>query len=72
MELTREGREIVFVWVPGHVSIRENSAADLSLAEPATSTTCSFVATKVLIITKVLSRQIFVSTNNFVATKLLS
>ena len=26
-ELTREGREIVFIWVPGHVGIRGNSAA---------------------------------------------
>ena len=27
-EMTREGRETVFIWVPGHVGIRENSAAD--------------------------------------------
>ena len=28
-ETTREGREIVkFIWVPGHVGIRRNSAAD--------------------------------------------
>ena len=28
IEMTRDGREIVFIWVPGHVGIRENSAAD--------------------------------------------
>ena len=27
-KMTREGREIVFIWVPGHVRIRGNSAAD--------------------------------------------
>ena len=27
-EITREGREIVFIWFPGHVGIRGNSAAD--------------------------------------------
>ena len=27
-EMTREGREIVFIWVPGHVGIGGNSAAD--------------------------------------------
>ena len=27
-EMTRDGREIVFIWVPGHVGMRGNSAAD--------------------------------------------
>ena len=27
-EMTRDGREIVFIWFPGHVGIRGNSAAD--------------------------------------------
>ena len=28
MKMTRDGREIVFVWVPSHVGIRGNLAAD--------------------------------------------
>ena len=28
MELTRDGKETVLIWVPGHVGIIENSAAD--------------------------------------------
>ena len=28
MDFTRDGKEIVFVWVPGHVGITVNSAAD--------------------------------------------
>ena len=27
-EMTRDGREIVFIWIPGHVGIRGNLAAD--------------------------------------------
>ena len=26
--MTRDGRETVFIWVSGHIGIRENSAAD--------------------------------------------
>ena len=26
--MTKDGRDIVFIWVPGHVGIRRNSAAD--------------------------------------------
>ena len=29
-EMTRDGREIVFIWVPSHVGIRGNSAADFA------------------------------------------
>ena len=28
MDFTRDGEEIVFIWVPGHVGITVNSAAD--------------------------------------------
>ena len=28
LDLTKDGKEIVFVWVPGHVDIRGNSDAD--------------------------------------------
>ena len=28
MNLTKDGKDIVFNWVPGHVGIRGNSAAD--------------------------------------------
>ena len=30
LELTRDGMESVFVWVPGHLGVRENSAADFA------------------------------------------
>ena len=32
-EMTRDGREIVFIWVPGRVGIRGNSAADSAAKE---------------------------------------
>ena len=38
MELTRDGRETVFIWVPGHVGIRGNSAADSALRIPTMAT----------------------------------
>ena len=28
LELISDGKEIIFVWVPGHMGIRENLAAD--------------------------------------------
>ena len=28
MNLTRDGKKIVFIWIPGNVDIRGNSAAD--------------------------------------------
>ena len=28
MNLTKDGKNTVFIWVPGHVGIRGNSAAD--------------------------------------------
>ena len=30
MDLTKDAKELVFVWVPGHVGIRGNSAADVA------------------------------------------
>ena len=32
-EMTRDGREIVFIWVPGRVGIRGNSAADSAVKD---------------------------------------
>ena len=31
--MTRDGREIVFIWVPGHFGIRGNSAADSAVKD---------------------------------------
>ena len=28
MDLTKDGKDIVFIWIPGHVGIRGNWAAD--------------------------------------------
>ena len=28
IHLTKDGKDTVFIWVPGHVGIRDNSAAD--------------------------------------------
>ena len=33
MNLTRDGRGIVFIWVPAHVGIRENLAADSAVKD---------------------------------------
>ena len=33
MDLTKDGKDIVFIWVPGHVGIRGNSAADAAANE---------------------------------------
>ena len=32
MNLTRDGKKTVFIWVPGHVGVRGNSAADSAIA----------------------------------------
>ena len=41
MNLTKEGKDIVFIWVPGHVGIRGNSTAD-SAAKDALAGDVSF------------------------------
>ena len=38
MDLTKDGKEIVSVWVPGHVGIRGHSAATLQLKLPLLAT----------------------------------
>ena len=37
-EMTRDGREIVFIWVPGHVGIREIRLQILQLRMPLMAT----------------------------------
>ena len=37
-EMTRDGREIVFIWVPGHVGIREIRLQILQLRMPLLAT----------------------------------
>ena len=38
-DLIKDGKEIVFVWVPGHVGIRGNSAADAAAKDALVSDT---------------------------------
>ena len=38
MDLTKDGKEVVFVWVPGHMGIRGNSPSTMQLKMPLLAT----------------------------------